>query len=184
MRDNKLPTGALAAGLVASATAHAVDISELRFRLGQVTDMGEPTVGELSVSVEPGDPPAWLGFIGDDLHYEATLGFWNDAQADGGDIFKAHFTPAWRYAPGALAGRGFVEFGIGPTVLSDDELDDDDVGGQFHFTTHATLGFELGDQRRWRPALRVQHTSNAGIEDDNPGINAVLFELSYRFGND
>ena len=75
---------------------------------------------------------------------------------------------------------GIMEFEIGfrPTWMFEHEYDDDDFGGGMQFTSHAGLAFI------WDPVVlnyRVQHTSNAGIYDENPGINMHMIGLGYRF---
>lgn len=71
-----------------------------------------------------------------------------------------------------------LEAGFRPTWMFDHEYGDDDFGGGMQFTSHVGLAFS------WRQAVlsyRLQHTSNAGIYDDNPGINLHMIGLGYRF---
>lgn len=84
--------------------------------------------------------------------------------------------PIWRL--GDIAGSTwFVEFSINPTVLSRTHYDGEDMGSHFHFTTALALGRRFGN---WNVALRVQHTSNAGLSDANPGMDMVAVALSRR----
>ena len=51
-----------------------------------------------------------------------------------------------------------------------------DLGGTIAFRSGIELGYET--QRGWRMALSYDHRSNAGIYDDNPGIETVQFKIS------
>lgn len=71
-----------------------------------------------------------------------------------------------------------VEVGFRPTWLPDHEYGEDDFGGGLQFTSHVGLTFN------WQPVVinyRFQHTSNAGIYDNNPGLNLHMFGIGYRF---
>lgn len=78
------------------------------------------------------------------------------------------------------AGSGFaIGAGISPTVLSRSEFDAEDLGGQFHFTSHVRVGYRFTDH--WEFSYRFQHMSNAGIDEPNPGVDFHTLELGYRF---
>ena len=71
-----------------------------------------------------------------------------------------------------------LEVGFRPTWMFDHTYGDDDFGGGMQFTSHA--GIALG----WQNLVlnyRLQHTSNAGIYDDNPGLNLHMIGLGCRF---
>ena len=51
-----------------------------------------------------------------------------------------------------------------------------DLGGPIEFRSGVELGFET--RRGWRMALSYDHRSNAGIYEDNPGIETVQFRVS------
>ncbi len=75
---------------------------------------------------------------------------------------------------------GGVEFEIGfrPTWLFDHTFGDDNFGGGVQFTSHAGLAIN------WQSLVlnyRLQHTSNAGIYENNPGLNLHMVGLGYRF---
>ena len=76
--------------------------------------------------------------------------------------------------------NGLVECEIGfrPTWMIDHEYGKDDFGGGLQFTSLA------GVAAHWQKAVlnfRFQHTSNAGLYDENPGLNLMLVGLGYRF---
>ncbi len=73
--------------------------------------------------------------------------------------------------------RMFIEFSINPTLLSRTHYDGEDMGSHFQFTSALVLGRRFD---RWNVALRIQHTSNAGLSDANPGMDMVAVAISRR----
>ncbi len=104
---------------------------------------------------------------------------------------RAAYWDAGRRADGWMLAAGPVfELGLGdsrlsltagwqPTWLSRSTFDGRDLGGRFQFTSHVGL--------RWRPGRRLSigyslsHTSNAGIYEENPGVDMQALEFGYRF---
>lgn len=77
-------------------------------------------------------------------------------------------------------GRRFVlSGGVYPTYLDESELGDDDFGGSFQFTSAVGLNYNLFES--WTVGYRFQHMSNAGSEDENPGLNLHMLEIGHRF---
>ena len=85
--------------------------------------------------------------------------------------------PAWRYP--ADADRGYVEFGFAPTLLLGSTFGERDMGGFLHFTSSAEVGVHFGSRSRGRIALRIQHTSNGGLDSTNPGMDVISLSFSY-----
>lgn len=75
----------------------------------------------------------------------------------------------------------FLEFGVGAHVHTDDSIGDKDFDIPFAFGSHVGAGVRFGDGGRYELLYRFQHLSNAGLGDDNPGINFHLLHLGYRF---
>lgn len=59
-----------------------------------------------------------------------------------------------------------------------------DTAGSFNFTFEFGVGLEyfLSPSRSMRFEYQIQHFSNAGTADANPGVDNGLFKLSYTFG--
>ena len=79
---------------------------------------------------------------------------------------------------GLLDGRMECEIGFRPTWMFGQKYGGDDFGGGLQFTSH------VGAAINWQSVVlnyRLQHTSNAGIYDHNPGLNMHLFGMGYRF---
>jgi hypothetical protein len=167
--------------LIHTLSAVAAELQGARFRLGTPTEAGDIDGGAVAVTIAPRRTPAWLRWIGDDMHIEVAGSFWSDAGPDG-DVYTTHVGPAWRYRPGLLGDRGFIEAGTSIAWVSEERVAGSDLGSKWHFTTHATLGFLLDPRKRWHAGLRVRHSSNAGFESPNPGLDIVMLEVGYRFG--
>ncbi len=80
-------------------------------------------------------------------------------------------------------GRWFADFGSQPTYISKSTFNGKTLGGKFFFTTYLGVGAYLDKQRKTSFLLRYQHTSNAGLDGDNPGVDMIGVTLSYHFGN-
>lgn len=85
--------------------------------------------------------------------------------------------PVWRTP--LLRDRFFADVGIAPTLFSASRHGARNLGGHFHFTSFVTVGMQFG--RSGALSLRVQHTSNGGIRDTNPGMDMLGLEFSYNF---
>jgi hypothetical protein len=72
-----------------------------------------------------------------------------------------------------------VEGGSGPTLISRNEFETRDFGDAVQFTSHIGLYWDIA--KHWRLGYRFQHMSNAGISQNNPGLNLHVLALSYRF---
>ena len=75
--------------------------------------------------------------------------------------------------------RYIFEFGTSPTLISEHEFDDADLGGSFQFTSFFGLQARLAEQTT--ATLRIQHMSNAGIYKHNPGLDQVMLGFMHRF---
>ncbi len=78
--------------------------------------------------------------------------------------------------------RTSLRLSISPTWIEHPMLGGRDLGGHLHFTSAIDWVFYLDAARQRSIALRLQHTSNAGAADDNPGLDLAGIELGFRFG--
>ena len=84
--------------------------------------------------------------------------------------------PVWRFQP---EGRPYyVDLGISPTVLSESTFSGRELGGHLHFSSSITLGTRFGAEDEFGIALRLQHTSNGGLDSTNPGLDAIAVNFS------
>lgn len=54
-----------------------------------------------------------------------------------------------------------------------------DLGGVFQFETGAAVGYRFENQME--TGILFKHISNAGIHDDNPGVNSLMLTVSMPF---
>lgn len=88
--------------------------------------------------------------------------------------------PVWRFAA-TSDGSTFVDFGFSPTVLSGTRFNDRDLGGNFHFTSSLALGTRFGRTEKYSLSLRAQHTSNGGLDRENPGLDMIGLTFAVEF---
>ncbi len=114
----------------------------------------------------------WLANTRWRLYWDATLARWD---LDPGPIYDVGLTPAFRYA---RAERGpYAEGAIGYHVLTGSRIQDNVAfSTRFQFGDHVALGYRF---ERYDLSLRLQHLSNAGIRNPNPGINFLELRLGY-----
>jgi hypothetical protein len=89
--------------------------------------------------------------------------------------------PVWRYP--IFGDRVAVELGFSPTLLSGSTFDGRDMGGRFHFTSSVEFEAEFGAHRAFTASLRIQHTSNGGLNGNNPGMDVVGIGFARRYDN-
>lgn len=115
---------------------------------------------------------------------EATVGRWKTrTSAAVGDYWftQVGVTPVFRLFPGR-EGLWFGEIGIGANYISPAyHTDDKRFSTAFNFGDHAAVGRVIGDHRQGSVALRLQHFSNGGIDEPNPGENFLQLRCSYQF---
>ena len=97
---------------------------------------------------------------------------------EGGDDEGAMLAAGIDLVLGLWHNRVELEVGFRPTWMFDHEYGDDDFGGGMQFSSHAGLAVNW---HRVVLSYRIHHTSNAGIYDENPGLDLHMFGLGYRF---
>jgi lipid A 3-O-deacylase len=109
------------------------------------------------------------------LYWEAAYGGWN---SHGQAVHDFGLTPVFRYAPNE---NRYAEAAIGFHVLSDLHISTDlDFSTRFQFGSHLGAGVRFGSRHQYDFGVRVQHLSNGGIRNPNPGINFLLLRLQYH----
>ena len=105
------------------------------------------------------------------LYWELAVAQW-DTQP--GSVNEISLTPVFRYS---RARRGpYVEAAIGAHILSTTSVHRDSP-----FSTHFQFGDHLGVGYRFAEydlGMRIQHLSNAGLRNPNPGINFLLIRIA------
>lgn len=89
--------------------------------------------------------------------------------------------PVWRLPLSRR--RAFLELGISPAFLAGSTFNNRDIGGNFHFTSFAAIGVSLGVDDDSSISLRIQHTSNGGLDSTNPGMDMVGINFAINFAH-
>lgn len=175
----------LACALLASAgSARALSLDEMAAHYTKLNDVGFVNLFGVTASVVA-ETDLWpLTLLGHDIRYEITVGQFFGGHDSKKDVTIVYAGPTWRYHPTFLWSGGYIDFGSAVSYLTDKRVGDTNLGGRFEFTSHLTLGHQFGQARRWRVGLRLQHTSNADLHSRNPGLDALMLEVGYRFGAD
>ena len=108
-------------------------------------------------------------------HYiDLAFGGWN---GEHGTVYDLGLTPVFRFQ--RASGSPYFEAAIGFHMISDLEFrGETETSTRFQFGDHVGVGFIRG---RYDWSLRLQHLSNAGIRDPNPGINFLQLRLQYWY---
>ncbi len=73
-----------------------------------------------------------------------------------------------------------LDFGFSPTWIAGSTVNGRDLGGNLHFTSSLSVGGYLNARRTLELSARIQHTSNGGLNNVNPGLDMLGLSLAYR----
>lgn len=106
-------------------------------------------------------------------YWNASVGGWD---GDAGTVHDFGVTPVFRYMK-ATHGP-YLEGAVGVHVLSDSRINSDlSFSTRFQFGDHVGAGYYHG---RWDWQVRLQHLSNGGMRNPNPGINFMILRVQYH----
>ena len=107
------------------------------------------------------------------------VGYWEFAAAvwDNHDesVADVSATPVFRLARSAAYIEAAIGFHLVTTHISAHRT----FSTAFQFGEHLGAGYRFGPARRYDLGLRVQHISNGGLREPNPGINFVSVRFQY-----
>ena len=112
-------------------------------------------------------------------YWDLSAGAWNGGPRT---VYDVGLTPTFRYERSG-GGSPYLEGAIGFHWLSSVHISSTrDFSTRFQFGDHIGAGFRFGAQNRYDLGLRLQHLSNAGIRNPNPGINflQIRFQVHTR----
>ena len=158
----------LAALLAAPCTALALDGASLE--VGRGTGQASLLRGSLQWQGHT----KWFEHSGWQLaHYiDLALGGWNNGDTT---VYDLGFTPVFRFA--RAQGTPYFEAAIGFHAVSNLQFEHGrETSTRFQFGDHIGAGFVRG---RYDFGVRLQHLSNGGIRNPNPGINFLIFRVQY-----
>ena len=114
---------------------------------------------------------------------EAHLAYWRASLGDNRNVvWEGGVTPIVRFIEDSGAIRPFVEAGVGVRLLSHPTVVEHySLSTAFQFSPMIGVGAQFGSHQQYQVGFRLQHLSNAGIKDPNPGINFSQLYLRYNF---
>jgi lipid A 3-O-deacylase len=121
-----------------------------------------------------------IGWI--DSYIESSIGRWSTHRAPGGSgwLTQVGLTPVLRFHLLDDYKPWFVEVGVGANVIVPVYRSQEKAfSTKFNFGDHVALGRRVGKSLKQEVAIRLEHFSNAGIDEPNPGENFV--QLRYTF---
>ncbi len=112
-------------------------------------------------------------------------GMFSVAPNNQGSSYKtwmAGVTPTLRLRLQEGRSNWFVEGGIGVSYSDVPyRTNSKKFSTRFNFADHVGVGYSFGPQRNQEVVLRVQHFSNGGIENPNPGENFLQLRYVHTF---
>ena len=118
-------------------------------------------------------------------YVEASISQWRYRRGNGrgtGHLTQLAVTPVLRWRLDGGASPWFAEAGMGLSFTTSlYETADKRFSTRFNFGTHLGVGRNFGPRREHEVVLRVEHFSNAGIKQPNPGENFLQIRYAYRF---
>jgi hypothetical protein len=91
--------------------------------------------------------------------------------------------PTLRWRPNLGQSPWFAEAGLGVSYATNRRFVTDykEFSTRFNFATHIGMGYLFGEQLKNEVSLRLEHHSNAGIKEPNPGENFLQLRYGRRF---
>jgi hypothetical protein len=119
------------------------------------------------------------------VYWETTVGRWR--VEDGGDgrsagVTQLGLTPVIRWSPRPFGPDWYLEAGIGANLVTPHYRNRDRrFGTRFNFGDTLGIGRVFGADRRQELSLRLQHYSNAGLGQPNPGEEFLQLRYVWRY---
>lgn len=106
-------------------------------------------------------------------YWEFSAAVWDNHDESAADV---SVTPVFRLARSSVYVEGAIGFHLVSTHISAHRT----FSTVYQFGEHLGAGFRFGPAGRYDLGLRVQHISNGGLSQPNPGINFVLVRFQYE----
>lgn len=148
---------------------------------------GEHNAYAATVGVTLPWAPSWSWGLGSGVvrgQWDAYVSNWSSRPED-----AARRNTVWLGVGPSVRWRGdggkspwFVEAGTGVSFANRYyRSGTDQFGSRYSFASHIGVGRNFGAQGEHELSLRVQHSSNAGLKEPNPGENFLLLRYAHAF---
>lgn len=118
------------------------------------------------------------------LHWDIWVSQWRAVRASGDrrEFSQLGAMGVWRYMPEGAGSAWFVDLGFGGGLFNRIYTTrDHSFSTAFQFTEALGLGYRFGENKAYEVSVRLQHFSNGGIKEPNPGENLVRIRFSMPF---
>jgi len=105
-------------------------------------------------------------------YWEFSAGIWDNHEES---VAEVAATPVFRFARSSFYVEGAIGLHLVTTHISAARV----FSTSFQFGEHLGAGYRFGSGKRYDLGVRVQHISNGGVREPNPGINFVLVRFQY-----
>ncbi|RDU99915.1 acyloxyacyl hydrolase [Trinickia dinghuensis] len=114
---------------------------------------------------------------------EAHLAYWHTSEgAFHNDVYALGVQPMVRFIKDSGAIRPYIEAGAGVRLLSHPTITNTyTLSTAFQFTETVGIGAQFGGHQQYQAGVRLQHISNGGMKEPNPGINFTQLYVQYNF---
>jgi hypothetical protein len=111
-------------------------------------------------------------------YLELSLGQWQNGER----VTDLGLTPVLRLEHATGRAIPYLEAGIGLHLESQVRFSEQRASGsKFQFGDHVGAGVRFGPGLRHDLGVRLQHLSNGGVAEPNPGINFVILRYQYHY---
>jgi len=147
-------------------------------RAGSSFNDEDESFNQYDMGVQYGLPWSWVW--GDALQVDTNVATSIGVLEGGGDAGLVG-SLGFEFVFGSARGKCPFQIRAGSalTLISEDQYGDEDLGGPVQFTHHISLHYWFLENLS--AVARVQHMSNAGIYDENPGLDMIMLGLIARF---
>lgn len=181
----KIFSGFALAICMTSQTAYALDLDARQAWYLQAAQGEESSYATVIGTTLPWKNFAWsVGSGKVRAHWDIWLGGWSnkDLRNDRFTTLAIGIGPSLRWRGAQGASPWFLEAGTGIMATGKRLYNDQQrMGTRFNFASHIGVGMNFGPQHAHELSLRLQHASNAGIKNPNPGINFVQLRYAHAF---
>ena len=77
-----------------------------------------------------------------------------------------------------LTANTFLDTGFGLSLQSNDSIGGADLGSYYQIESRFGIGYE---RETYRSIINLYHYSNAGLENQNDGVNIIMLSVSKYF---
>ena len=175
--------------VIFAATAHAAGnnwIDAMSLTYGEDMDDNETTLYRLGLQNKW--ERTWLNdgawYVGGYWDVELAYMESDHEKSKNDNLFDLGLTPVFRVQRDASLSSGvspYAEAGIGPHLISETRLGNQQYSTALQFGSLIGFGLGFGDKGQYEISYRFQHLSNADIKTPNQGMNLHLLRLGYSF---